>query len=143
MNTLKYKVLFSNSFLVFVWGLLFYLLLTLPALVYPPMYLISASYALSFGWIACLLFMAFFLALVRVKAGWHARRFLLYLLVAVSVLVAFEFLELLGVQYDIWQSGFFLLFPGTAIVAGWLAILVMRRRVQQCFVIAAPSTRNA
>jgi len=141
MNTLKYKVLFKNSLFVFLFALALYLLITLPTLVLPEMYIISAVYALSFGWIACLLFMALFALVVRINTSWHLRQLLVYLLVAVSVLAAFECLEIAGWWHDIWHAGLYLLFPASAVVAGWLSVRLMRRRIHACFVLFTSPAR--
>lgn len=135
MNTLKYKVLFKNSFLVFLYALGLYLLLTLPALVFPPMYLLSASIVLTFGWIAGVLFMILFAFLVRVRTSWRMRQLLLYLLVAVCVLPAFQSVELAGRWDNIWNAGLLLLFPACAVTAGWLSIRFSRRRIHECFLL--------
>lgn len=135
MNTLKYKVLFKNSFLIFLYALGLYLLLTLPTLVFPPMYLMSAGIVLTFGWIAGALFMILFAFLVRVQTSWRMRQLLLYLLVVLCVAPAFQCLELAGSWDNVWDAGLFLLFPGCGVAAGWLSILLSRRRIHECYLL--------
>jgi|GEM_PF-938753 len=136
MNTLNYKVLLiKTGLIVFVRAVGIYLLMTIPALVANMyLYLVSASYAISFGWIAAAIFLLLFWMLYKMKAGIRTKKIILYASVAMAVLVAFQMMQLLGAEDHIWQSGIFLLFPLVAIVSGWLSLAVSKRAVKNLFV---------
>jgi hypothetical protein len=136
MNTLNYKVLFTRTvFILFVRAIGIYLLITLPALAaLPAMYATSAVYALSFGWIAGILFLFFFYLLRKMRMGWVTGTGFLYAAVAIAVLVAFQMMEIMGVQDHIWQSGAFLMFPAAAVISGWISLAVSRHKIKIFFV---------
>ena len=130
MNTLNYKVLLiKTGFFVFLRALGIYLLITLPALGMPIMYMLSAGYALSFGWIAGALFLLLFYSIQKLATGIITKNVLLYTAVAIAVLVAFQMMEVLGVEDHIWQSGVFLLFPAAAVISGWISLAVYRHAI--------------
>ena len=130
MNTLNYKaLLIKTSFLVFVRAIGIYLLITLPTLVFPPMYIMSAGFALSFGWIAGLFFALFFYLLQKLNMSMQQKQVLLYVAITISVLLAFEGIEIMHAWDDIWTSGPFLLFPLVAIVSGFISVSVSRNSI--------------
>jgi len=131
MFTLKFKALLIKAVLkVFFRAILIYLLATIPALVAMPiMYLMSAGFALSFGWIAALIFLFLFYLLQRTRVGLSLKIMALYLSVTASVVFAFQMMELTGAQDHIWQSGAFLLFPAMAIISGWISLIISKQRI--------------
>ncbi|MEO5681918.1 MAG: hypothetical protein ABIQ88_04710 [Chitinophagaceae bacterium] len=135
MNTLNYKVLLVRTgLIVFIRAMGIYLLLTIPALAaLPAMYLLSAGYALSFGWIAAIFFLIAFYLLRIMKMSVRARHMLLYMAAAVAVLIAFQMMEITGAWDHIWQSGAFLLFPGAAVMAGWISLAVSGKAINRLF----------
>lgn len=135
MNTLKYKVLFIKIiFILFIRAVGIYLLMTLPALGVPMVYIISALYAISFGWIAGIIFLLFTYLLQKIKAGIITKKFFLYAAVPIAVLVAFQTMELTGVERHIWNSGAYLLFPAMAIIAGWISTILSWQKVYSLFI---------
>jgi hypothetical protein len=141
MNTLNYKVLLiKTNLLVFTRAIGIYLLITLPAMAAEPyLYLLSAAYAISFGWIAAALFLLLFYIVKKIKADILVKNILLYTSVAIAVVVAFQMMEVTGAQYRIWQSGAFLLFPAFAIISGWISLAVSRHTIKSLF---APGDSN-
>ena len=125
MNTLKYKVLLiKTSCIVFARAIGIYLLITLPALVFPPMYIMSAGFALGFGWLAGLLFTLFLYFLQKAAINRKSKTILLYTSIVISVLVAFEAIEVMKAWDDVWASGPFLLFPFAAIASGCISTTI-------------------
>lgn len=126
MNTLKCKaLLIKKGLLIFIRSIGIYLLLTIPAMAaLPVMYLVSAGYALSFGWIAAGLFLLVLHLLKALTIDVSVKKIILFTAVPVAVAVAFQAMELTGAQYNIWHSGLFLMFPAAAVVAGWISLLV-------------------
>ena len=135
MNTLKYKVLLSKTVLViFVRAIGIYLLMTLPVIAaLPVMYKLSALYAASFGCIAAALFLGFFYLLQKLPIDSSGKYSLLCIAVVVAVGIAFQMMEITGVQHNIWQSGPFLFFPVVAIISGWLSVLASRNKIKMLF----------
>ena len=134
MNTLNYKVLLiKTGFLIFLRAIGIYLLLTLPTLGVPAMYLLSAGYALSFGWIAGLLFLLAFCLLQKINIAFITKQILLYVFVPVAVLVAFQMMDVLGAWDNVWASGGFLLFPAAAVVSGWISLATSGQKIKSAF----------
>jgi hypothetical protein len=133
MNTLNCKVLLiKTSFLVFIRALGIYLLITLPAMAAEPyLYLLSAACAISFGWIAAVLFLLLFYIVKKIKADILGKNILLYTSVAIAVVVAFQMMEVAGAQYRIWQSG------------GWISLAISRRKIKNLFVPGVINYREA
>jgi len=119
-----------SAFIIYIRSLGFYSLLTLPALVLPPMYFISLYYVLTYGWFAWALFTILCLLAEKVKDG-SARRILLGGSVLISVLFAFQMIEVGGSEINIWQSGLFLLFPCAAVLAGWISVFLSERKLKK------------
>jgi len=135
MNTLNYKVLLVKTvFRLFIRAIGIYLLITIPAIAANPfMYLISATYAVSFGWIAAALFLLFFYIVFKMKYDAFVKNIFLYGSVALAVAVAFQMMEILGVEDHIWHSGAFLLFPAVAVVSGWISLAIAKRTINALF----------
>ncbi|MEP6747384.1 MAG: hypothetical protein ABJB86_06645 [Bacteroidota bacterium] len=131
MYTLNFKALLIKLvFVLFIRAMGIYLLMTLPALAaLPVMYVMSAAYAISFGWIAGFLFLLLFYLLQKANRGIHIKQICLYAAIAVSVLVAFQMMEITKQQYNIWQSGICLLFPAAAVVSGWISTAVSPKKI--------------
>lgn len=101
-----------------------YLVFTLPAIIAPPMYLISAAYALFFCWFAYFLFAIAYFFLYSYRIHYTTRIIGLLLAVVAGVAFAFQMIEVFGALEDVWQSGSFLLFPLAAVLAGWTSIFL-------------------
>ena len=136
MTTLNYKVLLiKTTFAVFVRALVIYLLISIPAVAEPVMYLTSAILAVSFGWIAAIVFLLLFYSIQKLNTGLTVKNTLLYTSVTLAVLIAFQMMEVTGVEERIWQSGLFLLFPAVAIIAGWISLAISKQKINQLFIL--------
>ncbi|HMC87788.1 MAG TPA: hypothetical protein VKI61_19830 [Chitinophagaceae bacterium] len=136
MNTLNYKVLLiKTTFVVFVRALVIYLLISIPAVAEPFMYLTSAILAVSFGWVAAVVFLLLFYSIQKLNAGLIVKNTLLYTSVAIAVLAAFQMMEVTGVEERIWYSGLFLLFPTVAIIAGCISLAISKQKINQLFTL--------
>ena len=134
MNTLNYKaLLIRTGFIVFARALGIYLLLTLPTMGVPMMYMLSAGYALSFGWIAGALFLLMFYTIQKLTTGIITKNVFLYAAVAITVVIAFQMMEVLGAWDHIWSSGGYLIFPGIAIISGWISVAISRHTINILF----------
>ena len=120
----------KTPFIIYIRAVGIYALITIPALFFPIMYVISIMYVLFYGWFAWAVFTFIYLVTVFCNPTYHAKMGILTIAVVVAVLFAFQMLEVLKVEQDIWHSGGFLLFPVAAIVSGWLSLNISRERVK-------------
>jgi len=117
-------------FIIYIRAVGIYPLLTIPALIFPIMYIISMMYVLFYGWFAWALFTIIYLITIFCNPSYLTKMIILILGVVVSVLFAFEMLEILGAEKDIWNSGGFLLFPFAAIFSGWISLVQSRKKIE-------------
>ena len=108
----------KTPFIIYIRAVGIYALLTIPALFFPIMYIISIMYVLFYGWFAWAIFTFIYLVTTFCNPAYHIKMGILTIAVVVAVLFAFQMLEVLGVQDNIWDSGGFLLFPVAAIFSG-------------------------
>ena len=121
----------ATSFTIYIRAVGIYALITLPALFLPIMYFISMMYVLFYGWFAWAVFTLIYLITVFCNPSFFTKMFILATGVVVSVAFAFQMLEILGVEENIWHSGLYLLFPLAAIVSGWISLCMSRQKVRQ------------
>jgi hypothetical protein len=116
-------------FKIYIRAVGLYALITLPALIVPVIYLLSIMYVLLYGWFAWGLYTIIYLIVTKSNIAYESKIFLLGMGVIPSVLFAFQMLEVLNVEDNIWNSGGFLLFPVAAIVAGWISLSFSKKEV--------------
>ena len=87
-------------------------------------------YVLFYGWFAWAVFTFIYLVTVFCNPTYYVKMGILVVAVVVAVLFAFQMLEILKVEENIWHSGAFLLFPLAAIVSGWLSLNTSRERIK-------------
>jgi len=119
-----------TPFTIYIRAVGIYALLTLPALFMPIMYIISIMYVLFYGWFAWAVFTMIYLVTVFCNPSYHVKMGILIMAVVVAVLFAFQMLQVLKVEEDIWHSGLFLLFPVAAIFSGWISLNISRERIK-------------
>ncbi len=120
-------------FIIYARAIGLYALVTIPALMLPVMYFISLVYVLFYGWFAWIMFTIIYLLIVRRSISFGVQFTVLFAGIVVSVLFAFQMLEVLNVESRIWQSGMFLLFPVGAVMAGWISLFQSRNRIRELF----------
>ena len=121
----------ATSFNIYIRAVGIYALITLPALVLPVMYFISMVYVVFYGWFAWALFTFIYFITVFCNPQFFTKMSILSIAVVVAVAFAFQMLEVLGVEKNIWQSGGCLLFPLAAVFSGWISLAVSRKKVRQ------------
>lgn len=121
----------ETPFIIYIRAVGIYALLTLPAVVLPIMYFISMMYVLFYGWFAWAVFTIIYVITIFCNPSYLTKMLILAVGVVVAVLFAFQMLEVLGVEQDIWHSGEFLLFPLAAVLSGWISLKISRERVRQ------------
>jgi hypothetical protein len=119
----------KTSFVIHIWAVGIYAILTLPAVFIPMMYIISLVYVLIYGWFAWALFTMFYLMTDQFRMNYISKMFILVFGVILSVAFAFQMLEILNVENKVWRSGF-LVFPLVGVLAGWISLYVARKQVQ-------------
>lgn len=120
----------KTPFIIYMWSVGLYCLLTLPAICLPIMYMISIFYVLTFGWFAWALFSIIYLIVDKTVHVTITRMLLLFIAVPVSVAFAFQMIEVFDAERNIWNSGSFLLFPLAATVSGWISLFAAAKRIR-------------
>lgn len=120
----------KTPFIIYIRAVGIYALLTIPAIFLPVMYIISIMYVLFYGCFAWAIFTFIYLVTIFCNPPYHIKMGILTVAVVVAVLFAFQMLEVLGVEDNIWHSGAFLLFPVAAIFSGWISLNISREKVK-------------
>ena len=120
----------GTPFIIYIRAVGIYALLTLPALFIPVMYFISIMYVLFYGWFAWAVFTIIYIITTFCNPNYQTKMIILLIGVVVAVLFAFQMLEILKVQQNIWDSGVFLLFPLAAVCSGWISVAVHHRKIK-------------
>ncbi len=120
----------KTPFIIYIWSVGLYCLLTLPAIFLPIMYMISIFYVLTFGWFAWALFSIIYVIVDKTVIASITRMLLLFIAVPVSVAFAFQMIEVFDAERNIWNSGSFLLFPLAATVSGWISLFAAAKRIE-------------
>jgi hypothetical protein len=120
-------------FVIYLRAIGLYALVTFPALMIPVIYFISLFYVLIYGWFAWALFTIIYLLVVQRSVSFRVQLPVLFAGVVVSVLFAFQMLEVFNVEDRIWHSGPFLLFPAGAVLAGWISLFQSRTKIRDMF----------
>lgn len=112
-------------FIIYAQAYGIYLLLTILALVFAPMYFMSAAYTFKYGFAALAVFAVQFLILHLVKPGYKT----VIITLLTSVLLAVSAGYKLLLVYDMPETGFwninaFTLFPVAAVIAGFIAVYI-------------------
>ncbi len=116
----------KTAAVIYFRALAIYMVLSLPALMIPFIYIISALYAFLFGWFALAVFA---LVYVFLMSCYYVTRIIL-LIIAVVLAVGFAF-HMIGVVHkgDVWNTGVFLLFPIAAVIAGWISLFISWKNI--------------
>ncbi len=120
----------NTAFVIYFRAIGLYCLVTLPAIVLPIMYIISLFYAAIYGWFACALFVIVYVLADHFKLRYLPRMLVLSVATVASVLLAYQMMEVIGVEDNVWQSEF-ILFPVAAIISGWVSLFTLAHRVKE------------
>jgi hypothetical protein len=120
-----------QPFIIFLRALGIYLLVTIPTIGVPAMYLLSAYYALTFGWAACPVFLLAYYLVSKIRCGFTVKWNVLLFAVAAAVALAHTLIGISGAEPGAWELTPFLCFPGAAIIAGWVSLFRSRKSVKE------------
>jgi hypothetical protein len=120
----------KNSLLIFLTAIGIYALITIPALVFPPMYILSIGYVIVYGWFAWFLFFVFYQLLEVLKISYERKMTGLFVSIIPAVAFAFHMLEVFDVEDNVWHSDQFLLFPIVAVISGWISLYNFRNKLK-------------
>jgi len=118
----------KTSFVIYIWAVGLYAVLTIPAIFIPLLYLISIFYVLLYGWFAWGLFSMIYLLTDVLRMNYPSKIVVLVTGVVISVAFAYQMLEILDVENDVWHSEF-IWFPLAAVIAGWTSLCLARKQV--------------
>lgn len=118
-----------TAFIIYLRAVGFYGLLTLPAMVLPPMYLISMMYVLVYGWFAWAFFTVIYMIIGSFSFDYKLKFIALFNAVVLAVTFAFQMIEELGGHEDVWNSGY-LIFPFLAVIGGWVSVYMSRGKIR-------------
>jgi len=125
----------KTAFIIYCKAVGMYALITLPVLIVPYMYIISLVYVLFYGWFAWALFTALYVMVDRYLFNYGLKVMLLFIAVIISVAFAFQMLEVLHVEENVWHCGEFILFPFVAVIGGWISICMSGERIRSSQII--------
>ncbi len=120
----------KTPFIIYIWSVGIYCLLTLPAIFFPIMYMISVFYVLIFGWFAWALFTIIYLMVEKADTGYVSKMLLHFIAVPVSVAFAFQMIEVFDAEKNVWHSGGYLLFPLAATISGWISLFTAKKKLE-------------
>jgi|GEM_PF-6245193 len=118
---------------IFFKSLGWYLLLTIPSLIFPPMYGMSVMICLAVCWIAGLFFIVAAQFLKQLSGKPQYKIVGLAAFAVLAVLLAFQFVEVFGLWGHIWRDESYLLFPLAALAAAWIGIYRGRHELFEYF----------
>src|SRR5882672_8227977 len=118
----------KTPFIIYCQAVGLYALLTIPALAEPVMYFISLMYVLMYGWFAWFVFSLLYIITNNLVVVLGFKFLSLFIAVVIAVAVAYQMLETLKVEKDVWHSGY-IIFPFVAVVAGWISVSLSRQRI--------------
>jgi hypothetical protein len=121
----------SIPFKIYAQAVGIYALLTMPALIFPFMYVISLFYVLLFGWFAGGIFTICYFFSDRIGLPYRTRMAMLSLSVPLAVAFSYQMLQVILIKENVWTAGFFLLFPAAAVIAGWISLFVEGKAVKK------------
>ena len=119
----------KTAFKIYIKAVGIYALLTLPLIVTFFIYFISIFYVAIYGWFAWGLFSMIYMLTDQLRLNYPTKMLVLTIGTIVSVGFAYQLLEWLHVEDDVWQSEFILL-PVAAIIAGWISLFIERKNVK-------------
>lgn len=114
----------------FLYGIVIYAIITIPAMIMWIVYFISILYVVTFGWAAFLVFAACVYLLKQLTAfpafiKWS----IIYISVVIGVCVGLQLIETCKQQENVWEINTFSLFPLAAIVAGCISVYINRKAI--------------
>ena len=118
----------KTAFVIYCRAVGMYALLTLPAMLIPPLYFMSLMYVLLYGWFAWFVFTLLYLLLNNLPLDFVPKLFALFTAVVLSVACAYHMMGVFGVEDGVWHSGF-IIFPFAAVIAGWISVCVSREKI--------------
>lgn len=110
-----------------------YALVTLPTIGLPIMYFISLMYAVTYGFFALAVFALAYYLITKYKPTLQTLIILLIICTPLAVVGAFQMIEVLGSESNIWNSGTFLGFPLAAVGCGWASIGIHNKHFRKIY----------
>ncbi|HEV7780963.1 MAG TPA: hypothetical protein VGO58_06835 [Chitinophagaceae bacterium] len=119
----------KTAFTIYVRAIGIYCLVTLPIIMLPIMYFNSLFYVAIYGWFAWGLFTTIYLLTDYFRLNFPSRMLVLVIGTVLSVAFAYQVMEILHVEDDVWHSEF-IWFPAGAVIAGWVSLFTLYEKVK-------------
>jgi hypothetical protein len=119
----------KTAFVIYCRAVGLYALLTLPAIIVPTLYFMSLTYVLIYGWFAWFVFTLLYLLMNNLPFDFVPKLFALFIAVGISVACAYHLIGVLGIEEDVWHSGY-IIFPFAAVIAGWISVCVSKETIR-------------
>jgi MFS family permease len=120
-----------RAVVVYVHALLIYLLITLPTIAIPLMYVMSAIYAFIFGFASCGVFTLIYLLVKNAELKLQTSFTVLSITIPVAVAVGHTLIGVFISDMDVWDFNPFLGFPAVAVISGWISLYANRKPVKE------------
>lgn len=119
----------KTPFIIYCRAVGLYALLTLPAMITPPLYFISLMYVLIYGWFAWFVFTLLYQLTNHLPFDFVPKLAALFIAVVIAVGFAYHMLGILGIEENVWGSPF-IIFPFAAVIAGWVSVCVSKEKIR-------------
>ena len=106
-----------------------YAIFTFPAVIIPEMYFISLMHVLMYGWFAWAVFTILYILINNLLFDFVLKFMALFTAVVLAVAFAYHMLGVLGIEEDVWHSGF-VIFPFAAVITGWISVCIAKERIR-------------
>ena len=111
------------SFVIYLQALGIYLLLTLPTLTEPVIYMYSAMYATTAGLVAWVVFLLVLLLVNKSKPSAPIAKAILFTTIVFAVAAAYKVVLVVAIPgRGFWQLDTDIVFPILAVISGWLSL---------------------
>jgi hypothetical protein len=121
-------------FIIYCRAVGLYALFTLPAMVIPEMYFISLMYVLLYGSFAWAAFTILYIIINNLLFDFVLKFMALFIAVVIAVAFAYHMLGVLGIEEDVWHTGF-VIFPFAAVITGWISVCISKEKIRSsCYV---------
>lgn len=124
----------KTPLIIYVRALGLYLAFSLPAMVVPYIYTLSAVYAASCSFVALFIFCTIFYLLRAARVTAVVSKVILITIIPLAVGAAYKILiRVIMPDRNFWEMDEFTLFPMAAILSGWVSLYISTPKIKEYF----------